>query len=64
MFAKEIGVPLALLLDPSGEQSSNKVKQFCDDIAPFGGKYPMSHLCRIVYRPYQGKCTKGHARIR
>ena len=32
MFAKEIGVPLALILDPSGEQSSNKVKQFCHEI--------------------------------
>jgi hypothetical protein len=32
MFAKEIGVPLALILDPAGEQSSNKVKQFCHEI--------------------------------
>ena len=32
MFAKEIGVPLVLLLDPSGEQSSKKVKQFCHEI--------------------------------
>ena len=31
MFAKEIGVPLALILDPAGEQSSNKVKQFCHE---------------------------------
>jgi len=32
MFAKEIGIPLVLILDPSGEQSSKKVKQFCHEI--------------------------------
>jgi len=32
MFAKEIGIPLALIFDPTGEQSSNKVKQFCHEI--------------------------------
>ena len=32
MFAKEIGIPLALILDLAGEQSSNKVKQFCHEI--------------------------------
>lgn len=29
MFAKEIGVPEALIVDPSGEQTSRKVKSFC-----------------------------------
>ena len=27
-FAKDIGVPIALIYDPSGEQSSNQVNQF------------------------------------
>ena len=29
MFAKEIGVPLSLILDPSGEQTSAKVTKMC-----------------------------------
>ena len=31
LFAKEIGVPISLICDPSGEQSSNKVKQFAKE---------------------------------
>ena len=31
LFAKEIGVPLSLISDPSGEQSSNQVKQFAKE---------------------------------
>ena len=29
MFCKEIGVPSTLVVDPSGEQTSKKVKHFC-----------------------------------
>ena len=29
MFAKNIGVPLSLILDPSGEQTSFKVTKMC-----------------------------------
>ena len=32
-FAKEIGVPEALIVDPSGEQTSNNVKQFCHQVS-------------------------------
>ena len=32
MFAKEIGVPNALIMDPSGEQTSKKAKKLCHDI--------------------------------
>ena len=32
MFAKEIGVPLSLILDPSGEQNSAKVTKMCHEI--------------------------------
>ena len=28
-FCKDVGVPLKLVCDPSGEQTSNKVKEFC-----------------------------------
>ena len=31
-FAKEIGAPDAFVCDLSGEQMSNEVKQFCNDI--------------------------------
>ena len=31
LFAKEIGVPITLICDPSGEQSSNQVKQFAKE---------------------------------
>jgi hypothetical protein len=31
-FAKEIGVPLALICDPSGEQTSNNVKRIARDM--------------------------------
>ena len=31
-FCKEIGVPVALIMDPSGEQSSKAVKNFCNEI--------------------------------
>ena len=30
-FAKEIGVPSSLIMDPSGEQTSNAVKQFAQE---------------------------------
>jgi hypothetical protein len=33
MFAKEIGVPTALIMDPAGEQTSNKVKKFAREIS-------------------------------
>jgi hypothetical protein len=33
MFAKEIGVPPALIMDPAGEQTSNKVKKFAREIS-------------------------------
>lgn len=32
MFAKELGVPESLIVDPSGEQTSSKVKLFCHQI--------------------------------
>ena len=32
MFAKEIGVPLSLILDPSGDQTSTKVNKMCHDM--------------------------------
>ena len=32
MFAKEIGVPLPLILDPSGEQNSAKVTKMCHEM--------------------------------
>ena len=32
LFAKEIGVPEALIADPSGEQTSKKARQFCHQI--------------------------------
>ena len=31
-FCKDIGVPESLLLDPSGEQTSNKVKSYCHKV--------------------------------
>ena len=32
MFCKEVGVPTSLIVDPSGEQTSNKVKKFCNQV--------------------------------
>ena len=32
LFAKEVGVPFALVEDPAGEQTSSKVKLFCQQI--------------------------------
>ena len=32
MFCKEIRVPVALIMDPLGEQSSKAVKKFCNEI--------------------------------
>ena len=32
MFCKEIGVPTSLVVDPSGEQTSKKVKKFCNQV--------------------------------
>ena len=32
MFAQEVGVLVALILDPSGEQTSNKVRKCCQEI--------------------------------
>ena len=31
-FTKEIGAPEAIICDPAGEQTSNKLKQFCSEI--------------------------------
>ena len=31
-FCKEVGVPNSLVVDPSGEQTSNKVKRFCHQV--------------------------------
>ena len=33
MFDKEIGVPLSLILDPSGEQTSTKVTKMCHEMS-------------------------------
>ena len=32
MFAKEVGIPEAMIADKSGEQTLNDVKQFCHEI--------------------------------
>ncbi len=32
LFCKEIGVPVDLIVDPSGEQTSAKVKRFCNQV--------------------------------
>ena len=32
LFCKEVGVPLSLVCDPSGEQTSHDVKQFCHKV--------------------------------
>ena len=32
LFAKEVGVPEALIVDPSGEQTSAAAKQYCQKI--------------------------------
>ena len=32
IFCKELGVPASLIVDPSGEQTSNKVKKFCNQV--------------------------------
>ena len=32
MFCKEIGVPIDLVVDPSGEQTSKAVKKFCHQV--------------------------------
>ena len=32
MFCKEVGVPQSLVVDPSGEQTSNKVKKLCHQV--------------------------------
>ena len=32
LFTKEVGVPNAFILDPSGEQTSNEVRAFCHKI--------------------------------
>ena len=32
IFCKEVGVPTSLIVDPSGEQTSNKVKKFCNQV--------------------------------
>ena len=31
-FCKDVGMPLNLVCDPSGEQTSKKVKQFCNEV--------------------------------
>ena len=32
LFCKEVGVPVSLVLDPSGEQTSKHVKKFCNQV--------------------------------
>ena len=32
LFCKEVGVPITLVVDPSGEQTSNKVRKFCHQV--------------------------------
>lgn len=32
LFCKEVGVPESLIVDPSGEQTSRKVKKFCNQV--------------------------------
>ena len=32
MFCKEVGVPMTLVCDPSGEQTSKEVKHFCHQV--------------------------------
>eukprot|EP00957_Ditylum_brightwellii_P168013 12789854-Ditylum_brightwellii.AAC.1 len=32
LFWKEVGVPIALMLDPSGEQTSKEVNRFCNQV--------------------------------
>ena len=32
MFCKEFGLPLSLILDPAGEQTSRKVKKFSHQV--------------------------------
>ena len=32
MFCKKTGVPLSLVVDPSGEQTSKEVKHFCNQV--------------------------------
>ena len=32
LFCKEVGVPEKLMVDPSGEQTSRKVKKFCNQV--------------------------------
>ena len=31
-FCKEVGVPIALVADPSGEQASKAVRKFCNQV--------------------------------
>ena len=36
-FCKEVGVPIALMVDPSGEQTSKAVRKFCNQmVQPYG----------------------------
>ena len=32
LFCKEIGVPISLVVDPSGEQTSKAVRKFCNQV--------------------------------
>mmetsp|Transcript_2442 Transcript_2442/g.3435 ORF Transcript_2442/g.3435 Transcript_2442/m.3435 type:complete len:118 (+) Transcript_2442:1820-2173(+) len=32
LFCKEIGVPITLVVDPSGEQTSKAVRKFCNQV--------------------------------
>ena len=32
LFCKEVGVPEKLVVDPSGEQTSRKIKKFCNQV--------------------------------
>ena len=39
LFCKEIGVPDKTVMDPSGEQTSKKVKHFCQQVALLTVRY-------------------------
>ena len=32
LFCKEVGVPITLVVDPSGEQTSKSVRKFCNQV--------------------------------
>ena len=67
IFSKEIGVPLSLILYPSGDQTSAKVTK----VARYGHHsedpwiiYPAFQPCWKIFWPRQDLNPKGSARIR